>query len=162
MTELTTKAALADLRGFLHALAWVNAKCNHEYSFDIHLLKKPEGLQAALEHHFAGRASAIRVDPLEHWRLDVAEALPRWLLAYLCDPAIIGRLTDRTNTFSLSHDTFRNVFVELVLAKLEKIIKIEKAWRICITETRHYECNWVDYALESRSRVVILHLGVSD
>jgi hypothetical protein len=154
---------LAELRGFFRAFELVNNKTNHGYTFEIQGVPRDGDIDAAIAAQFADiNLTSLTLNRIDDWRALVSATLIRWFLAYLHDPVELGRLIDRSNTFSLSMRSFHKDLVEPIIQRLESLAPFQDAFSIDVQTDEFYACEWTDLVLVSPDLLLFLHFDVCD
>jgi hypothetical protein len=154
-------ATLAEIRGFFRAFEWVNNKCDNGYCFQLSLAPRNSDIQAAVASHFSDEnPTHLSVTHVDDWRELLTKTLIRWLLAYLNDDPVSGRLrlVDEHKNFSLSLPCFYNRMVELLIEQIESLSPIQSAHTIRGLDAWDYS----EIILVASDHLVILHFEVFD
>lgn len=154
---------LAEIRGFLRAFEWVNGKTNHGYCFEITLAPLNEDLSAAVAAQFArDQPTRLTISPATNWRELLNSTLSHWLLKYLQDPPVLGRLEDKSRTFSLSTASCQQEMVDPLVDQIESLSPIQSAHTISVETAGFYACESADLVLVAAEHLVFLHFDVCD
>jgi len=154
---------VAEIRGFFRAFEWVNHKTNHGYSFEISTADPTGDLTKDVNAHLSAFSpTSLVVQPYNDWRQTLFDSLKRWLLSYLRDHPSIGRLTDKSNTFSLSSRSFHKDMIDPLIAKIESLGAITSGHNIVVETDGFYACDYTDIVLETSELLIFLHFDVCD
>lgn len=62
----------------------------------------------------------------------------------------------------MSIKSFRDEFIKQISDQLDALLEVKRVLAVSLITDEWYEMEWVDFAIEGRKGVVLLHLGVSD
>jgi hypothetical protein len=139
----------------LTALAWANAKCDHNCTFTVEELPASKDVHKSLTRHFGESAKEVTVVALGDWHGAIGDTLLRWLFLFrdLVKPRAVCALTD---------ELCQREMVGTVLDALIVGLQPLEVWRVDVKPRKFYECAWEDFAIRGSAGLFLLHLGVSD
>lgn len=158
---------LGKIDGIFKAFEWVNAKTNHQYSFEISILQGSDTLEKQAELHLKQwyENAIVETQELENWKVELTSTLKRWLFDYVPnneEGCQFETLLDETKAFNLSRSEARQLFVENLFGELQETLDIVKVIKVNIKTDEWYEACWDDFAIQGEKASIFLHFGDSD
>jgi hypothetical protein len=148
------------LQGYLRAFAWFNNKTNYGYTFTLDAILKPKSIREAIEGYFREELIEMSLSPVEDWQSTVRGLLNRWLFQF--GDHTMDYLEDTRNSFSLFYEPFREMMLDEVMNRFTRMVSPFAVWKVEVATRCFYECHCEDLVFEEPSRIIYMHLGVSD
>jgi hypothetical protein len=170
MTIEDANIILARLEGFLKAFEWMNNKCDHYCSYEIHRLPNCESVQDALAAYFGQQPTDFSVTPIENIGPALRDLLERYLFLFRKpEGKVYGGdfLIDEKNVFQLMGKGGPSCLLD-ELEIVTNSLGVTDCWHVspkmtCGPIDLFREGNFQDnVVIQIPNQLCLLHFGVSD